>query len=104
MIKKILTPLDGSIAAEAGLEWARQSASKCGATLHLLTVVGADGPDADAESAQEYLKAHQDGLTGDGLSAESEVRRGDAAELILERASAAEVTVMTYGAGHAVLG
>ena len=106
MIKKILTPLDGSAAAEAGLEWARPAAAKCGATLQLLTVVPGDGSDGDAhvEHAEEYLKARRDDLAVSGLSAESEVRRGDAAELILERAASAEVTVMTYGAGRATLG
>ena len=102
MIKKILAPLDGSTAAEAALEWARPTAEKCGAALHLLTVVQSD--DAQAEHAEAYLKAHRDDLATGGLSVESEVVKGEAAELILERAASAEVTVMTYGAGRTSLG
>lgn len=106
MLKKILTPLDGTPAAEAGLFWAKQVAARSGAAIHLLTAVedagdnGADG----VQMARQYLEAHRDSIQSQGLAVSLDVLTGSAAELIVASAADAELTVMTYGTSRWLFG
>lgn len=105
MVARILTPLDGTQAAEAGLLWARQAATRCGATLHLLTILeeGQKGSLCPQE-ADAYLRAHGQGLRACGLAAQWEVTSGPAADIILARSQDSDLTVMTYGTSRWLFG
>jgi nucleotide-binding universal stress UspA family protein len=98
MLNTILTPLDGSPAAEAGLAWAKQAAMKSGARLDLLTVVDntRQEPNGHLEEAQRYLFAQRDLVAAEGLAVEAEVALGAPGEQILARAANATLTVMAY--------
>lgn len=103
MPERILTPLDGTAVAEAGLAWARHTADRCHAALHLLTVV--EGPAKGAVSAaKRYLERHRDGLAAEGLSVSVEVAIGSPAELIVQSAAQVQLTVMTYGTSRWLFG
>ncbi len=106
MIQRILAPLDGTQAAEAGLSWAEYAARRCGASIHLFTVV--DRPDAHVnghlEKAKDYLRAKSESLRTRGVATEDDVAIGPAAESILAQAEAADLTVMTYGTSRWLFG
>lgn len=103
MPDKILTPLDGTPVAEAGLAWARQTAGRCHAALHLLTVVEAPAKGA-VSAAQRYLERHREGLAAEGLSVSVEVAIGSPTELIVQSAAQVPLTVMTYGTSRWLFG
>jgi nucleotide-binding universal stress UspA family protein len=106
MIDSILTPLDGTPSAEAGLKWSRQAAATCGADIHLLTVVDPDQPGEGATlaDAEAYLTVRRESMEADGLSSSSEVVVGEPAEQILRRSATAGLTVMTYGTSRWLFG
>src|SRR4029453_7995845 len=99
MLSKILTPLDGTPLAEAGLLWAEKAARRSGAALHLLTVV--DPALADIETrnkeAEAYLQSRRDHLKNTGLTARIEVAAGEPAQTILDRAESVDLTVVSSG-------
>jgi len=99
MLNKILTPLDGTDIAEAGLRWAEHAAQRSGASLHLLTVVDSSQPESETKlkEAEAYLQSRRDQLKKQGLSVKMEVARGEPARTILERAEAVDLTVVTSG-------
>ncbi len=103
MLKKILAPLDGTPAAEAGLAWAKHLAARCGASLHLLTVLEGGRPNG-AGPAHRYLKRHQKSIEAEGLKVSIEVAYGIAPKVIVEAAAQAELTVMTYGTSRWLFG
>jgi nucleotide-binding universal stress UspA family protein len=99
MLSKILTPLDGTEIAEAGLVWAEHAAKRSGASLHLLTVVDAGQPDSEAKTGEAgaYLQSRRDQLKNRGLTVKMEVATGEPAQTILERAEAVDLTVVSSG-------
>lgn len=99
MTKTILVPLDGTDAAEAGLHWAARAAQRSGSRLDLLTVVDAASPDAASERAraESYLAERKSSLETVEMSVSVTVETGSPQEIVLSRANAAELTVMTYG-------
>lgn len=103
MSRKILAPLDGTPAAEAGLAWAKHLAVRCGASLHLLTVLEGGRPDGTGP-AHRYLQRHQKSIEAEGLKVSVEVASGVAAEVIVATAAGAELTVMTYGSSRWLFG
>lgn len=103
MADKILAPLDGTRVAETGLAWARQTAGRCHAALHLLTVVEASAKGA-VSAAQRYLERHREGLAAEGLSVSVEVAIGSPTELIVQSAAQVRLTVMTYGTSRWLFG
>jgi nucleotide-binding universal stress UspA family protein len=103
MPKKILAPLDGTPAAEAGLTWAKHLAARWGVSLHLLTVLEGRRA-AGAAPAQRYLKRHKGSIESEGLTVSVEVASGPAAEVIVAKAAEAELTVMTYGTSRWLFG
>jgi len=94
----ILAPLDGTDLAEVGLAWAQQAASRCGASLHLLSVVDTSGSPANghAEKAAKYLQGQADAISGTGVGVQIEIATGSPADEILRRATSCDLTVMTY--------
>jgi nucleotide-binding universal stress UspA family protein len=98
LFEKILSPLDGSPAAEAGLAWAHDAAARCGASLELLTIVDNTRAEANGhvQEAEEYLRAHVQRLEASGVPVTSNVAVGALGEQILSHASGAGLTVMTY--------
>jgi len=106
MLNNILAPLDGSLAAEAGLHWALHAARCCQAPIDLFTVVDAEVSDADGHMvrAEEYLRARRNDIAADGLTVNLEVVTGPPPERLRERAAAAELTVMTYGTNRWLFG
>ena len=106
MIDRILAPLDGTRAAEAGLYWAEYAARRCRASVHLFTVL--DRPDIHAnghlEKAQDYLQTQAESLRSRGVTVEHDVAAGPAAEFILAQANASDLTVMTYGTSRWLFG
>ncbi len=99
MLNKILAPLDGTDIAEAGLRWAEHAAHRSGAAIHLLTVVDSSQPQSEArlKEAEAYLQSRRDQLKKQGLTVKMEVARGEPARIILERAEAVDLTVVTSG-------
>lgn len=99
MLSRMLAPLDCTPAAEAGLHWAVKAAEHSGAAIDLLTVVGHEVPEGNGHvaRAEEYLRAHRDDLETSGLTVNLEVVSGSPPECIVDRATSAELTVMTYG-------
>ena len=99
MLSKILTPLDGTEIAEAGLVWAEHAARRSGASLHLLTVVPQDHPEAATgiKEAEAYLQSRRDQLRNKGLNVKIEIANGEPAQAILERAEAVDLTVVSSG-------
>lgn len=103
MPKKILAPLDGAATSEAGLTWAQYVAARCRASLHLLTVVEeGDGP--RAKPARSYLERQRKRIESEGLEVSVEVASGPAAEVIVQTAAEAGLTVMTYGTSRWLFG
>jgi nucleotide-binding universal stress UspA family protein len=99
MLSKILTPLDGTQIAEAGLVWAEHAARRSGSSLHLLTVVDASQPDGESKirEAEAYLQSRRDQLKNKGLTVKMEVANGEPAQAILERAEVVDLTVVSSG-------
>jgi nucleotide-binding universal stress UspA family protein len=99
MVSKILTPLDCTEIAEAGLRWAEQAAKRSGATIHLLSVVDLSQGDVEkrAKDAEAYLQSTRDRLKNKGLTVKMEVAAGEPAETILERAENVDLTVVSSG-------
>jgi len=99
MLSKILAPLDGTEIAEAGLLWAEHAARRSGASLHLLTVVEPDQPDAAARAkvAEAYLQSRRDQLRNSGLNVRMEVASGEPAQTIIERTEGVDLTVVSSG-------
>jgi nucleotide-binding universal stress UspA family protein len=95
VIGSILVPVDRTADAEAGLEWAKHAARKSGAAVHILSVVDANGA-GDTTTAEAYLRERSQEATAAGVAARPEVAEGIPAEVILERADGAELTVMTH--------
>ena len=98
MITDILTPLDGTSAAEAGVEWSRRAAASLQATVRLLHIIDEDeASPSQREQAGIYLGRVRDSLTSDNVRAEIEVVAGRPADAIIERANRVDLTVMTSG-------
>jgi nucleotide-binding universal stress UspA family protein len=121
--RRILTPLDGDPAHEAGLRVATELAQTCGAALHLLVVVPTRGTLAGEDSASalllpaattallemsrqaaaDYLERQGAQAAAAGLAVTTEVQRGEPAGTIAEAAqsSHADLIVMaTHGKTH----
>ena len=98
MLETILTPLNGTAAAEIGLTWAQNAASRSGATLRLLVVVNTTEHEANGhvEEAEKYLRWQRDRIAATGLNVDTDIAVGSPGEEILKRAAGAELTVMTY--------
>jgi nucleotide-binding universal stress UspA family protein len=114
---QILVPLDGDPAHEQGMHVAARLAGKCGASLHLLTVVHTLGtlegesaatarllPGATRtalnmaeESAESYLRAYAAGLQAEGLNVTVEVSRGDPAANIVKTAQRIHAHLIVLG-------
>lgn len=100
MFQKILSPLDGTPLAETGLAWAREAASRCDASLELLTVIDPEkaATNGHAEEARVYLQEVKQRI-GDGVQVTTNVAVGELSDEIRSRAADAELTVMTYQPG-----
>lgn len=88
MIRKVLVPLDGSVAAEAVLPYVQLFASRAGAAVHLLTVVHEQEGETETGKALAYLERKAEALRGHSLSCSAGVIVGDAAQAILREAEA----------------
>ena len=99
MVSKILTPLDCTEIAEAGLRWAERAARRSGATVHLLTVVDPSEPDVDSrvKRAEAYVQARRDQLKDKGLTAKIEIAVGEPAQTIVDRSESVDLTVVSSG-------
>ena len=99
MLSKILAPLDCTEIAEAGLRWAEQAARRSGASVHLLTIVDPSEPNAErrAKDAEAYLQSRRDRLKNNGLTVRMEIASGEPAQMIVDRAEAADLTVVSSG-------
>lgn len=98
MITEILTPLDGTKIAEAGLAWAKDAGEKLGSTLRLLHAIDEEEvSDSQLRSAKQYLDVHKQTLESSGVSALIEIVPGRPADAIIERANRVNLTVMTSG-------
>ena len=115
--RRLLVPLDGSRAHEAGLREARKLAEACGASVHVLVVVPTlatlQGEPAAtgyllprttsavlelAEgSAEEYLSRQLDRLEGSGIEVSAEVARGEATGTIVETARRVDADLIVLG-------
>jgi len=120
LCQRILVPLDGDPAHEAGLTMAIEVAQTCHASLHLIMVVPTphtltgDGvatarllPATTAEalnmlriSAASYLQGQEARLTAVGLPVTTEVLRGDPATAIAQAANTANANLIVM-ATHA---
>jgi nucleotide-binding universal stress UspA family protein len=96
MFSRILVPLDGTPESNAALPPARTMARATGATVFLLQVVDLTESDASARAASDKLRRVAAELAGGGLEVESAVRRGEAADEILQkvRELAADLVIM----------
>lgn len=98
MISEILTPLDGTKVAEAGMSWAADAGIRLNSTVRLLHVIDEDGAsDSQLHSAEAYLEEQKSLLESAGVMAVTEVVAGRPAEAIIERANRVNLTVMTSG-------
>ncbi|MCI0548059.1 MAG: universal stress protein [Candidatus Rokubacteria bacterium] len=99
MGRQILVPLDGTVAAEGGLVWARREARRAGSSVHVLMVrpptelLVVDGPSlvdrGEVEMrararATAYLSALVLWLRASAISATFELRLGDLVDTILQ--------------------
>ena len=121
--RRILVPLDGDPAHEAGLKAAAGMASICGTSLHLIVVVptlstlaGEDSAaarllpttaatilDMSEQQALDYLGQHVESLRAKGITVTAEVRRGDPAAAIVQAAEETRadlVAMATHGKTH----
>jgi len=121
--QRILVPLDGDPAHEAGLTTAAVMAAMCGASLHLVMVVptlstlaGENSAaakllpvtattilDMSEQQAIEYLAAHQHRLETQGVAATVKVYRGEPATAIVQATQdvrADLVAMATHGKTH----
>jgi nucleotide-binding universal stress UspA family protein len=100
LFDRILTPLDGTSEAEAGLAWAQRTAANCGAALELLSIVDTNkGPlNERPTAAKNYLDSKRQHLSAVAPDVEvrTEVAVGPLREELLSRAQDAPLTVMTY--------
>lgn len=98
MSTRILVPLDGTEAAEAGLSWATEAAECSGAAVSLLRVVEGEEGDTDSarEEALQYLAERRSRMPSSELVS-TEVLIGSPQELIRKRTESSELAVMTYG-------
>ena len=108
MYRKILVPLDGSEIAECVLSHVKVIAEGCGASevilLHVwepIHMVGLDDfidvdtiQDTMMSKAEEYLVQAQSKLGGQGLSIRAEVRKGRAANTIVDFAKENDVDLI----------
>lgn len=98
MISEILTPLDGTKVAEAGMSWAADAGTRLNSTVRLLHVIDEDGAsDSQVHSAEAYLEEQKSLLESAGVMAVTELVAGRPAEAIIERANRVNLTVMTSG-------
>jgi nucleotide-binding universal stress UspA family protein len=93
---RILVPLDGTPQSNAALPAARTMAHATGAAVFLLQVLESSDAETSTTAAADKLKRVADELAGSGLRVESAVRRGKAADEILEqvRELAADLVIM----------
>ena len=119
MYQRIVVPLDGSEFAERALPEAEGLARLTGAPVHLLRVtdlsqfiwlgefgIAMDVSDAEAETAREttdaaaYLLTIAERLAGSGLTAETEVRRGQTYRQVIAATRPGDIIVMaSHGRG-----
>lgn len=119
MYQRIVVPLDGSEFAERALPEAEGLAQLTGAPVHLLRVtdlrqfvwygelgLAMDVSAAEAETAREttaagsYLTTIAERLTGSGLTADTEVRRGQTSREVIAATRPGDVIVMaSHGRG-----
>jgi nucleotide-binding universal stress UspA family protein len=99
MVDKILVPLDRTEIAEKGLRWAEQTARRCGAVIHLLTIIDPTEPDAESKTkgAEAYLQSKRDRLKNAGLTVKMEIATGEPAGIIVDRGESVDLTVVTSG-------
>lgn len=104
MTARILVPLDGTEAAEAGLIWAAEAADSSGAAIDLLTVIDDEAGDAglSKETAREYLDARKARIRREDVGVK--VLNGSPQDLIRERTGAADLAVMTYATNQWLFG
>src|SRR5215831_14182264 len=94
MFRQILVPLDGTPESNAALPVARTIARATGASVYLLQVLEAAGPETAADDAAAKLRQVAAELMTGGLQAESAVRRGRAADEILHQVHALEADLV----------
>ena len=115
--RRLLVPLDGDPEHEQGLALAAGLVEPCQAEIHLLCVVPTRGTlkseraasarllpgasvallELDQEAANAYLERLVKELEGQGLWATTEVRRGDAASVIVQAAQDSDSDVVILG-------
>jgi nucleotide-binding universal stress UspA family protein len=115
--RRLLVPLDGDPAHESVLPIAAALGGLCGSTLHLVMVIPTmdtlSGEEAAAakllphamnalleinqQNADEYLRGHLPPLQAAGLTATTEVVRGDPAAGIVETAKRAAADLIVLG-------
>lgn len=117
MIERILTPLDGSMTAEAVLPQVQRLARKTGAEIVLARAIplqGFEGVDsvyqASVQAGTEYLAGIQARLEASGFRVRAIVRGGGAAETVLALAAETRANLLAVathgrtGAPRLVLG
>lgn len=104
---RVLVPLDGSPVAEGALDWARQLAAERVSLVGVIDfpapVFGGELPSGWAASVGRdfgperlsYLTTVADRVRGEGLEVDADVRRGPAADEIVDAATDANLVVMT---------
>lgn len=98
MITEILTPLDGTTAAEAAVLWTREAAAKLNSTVKLLHVIDEDEVSpAQQKAAEAYLDSQRQIFDANGVNTGIEIVAGRPADAIIERANRVNLTVMTSG-------
>lgn len=98
MITEILTPLDGTTAAEAAVPWVRGAAAKLQSTVSLLHVIDEDEVSpTQLKSAESYLDSQRQLFDADGVDTTIEIVAGRPADAIIERANRVNLSVMTSG-------
>lgn len=115
--KRLLIPMDGHPEHEQAIEKIKPLAKNCNAGIHLATVVPKkeDLPgkltairrmlpvsmsrmlDMEVQTAKEYLERMVENLIKDGITATSEVLRGDPATLIVESAKQNKTDIIILG-------
>lgn len=98
MITEILTPLDGTTAAEAAVPWSREAAGKLKSTVRLLHIIDEDEVSpTQQKSAESYLDSQRQAFDAHGVETKIEIVGGRPADTIIDRANRVNLTVMTSG-------
>ncbi len=109
-VRRIVAPLDGSLAAERALPMAKNLASILAAPLHLVTIDESDGVDPPGEDAEvrndfasrTYVEQKADGLASGDLIVTTERRCGVPADELIDMVAPGDLLVITtHGRGSA---